>query len=62
MNWVCLIGAIYGFFQLFYIESNAKSVMHQIYGAEYGIMATIFVCTLFLLTKLQSNGNSKDKK
>ena len=58
MNWFCLCGAVYSFFQLFYIESNAQSVMHQIYGAEYGIMGSIFICALFILIKL----NSKSKK
>lgn len=51
MNWFCLCGAIYSFFQLFYIEANAQSVMHQIYGAEYGIIGSIFISTFFFLWK-----------
>lgn len=61
MDWFCLFGAACCFIKLVYIEANAISVMHQIYGAEYGIMGTIFICMLFFL-KISENRDIKNKE
>ena len=43
------------------METNAKSVMHQIYAAEYGIMATLLLCTIFIINAINDK-NSKETK
>ena len=46
---ICILGLAYGIFQSFLIHSNAQSVMHQIYGGQYSIIATMFLCTLLII-------------
>ena len=51
---ICFVFCLY---QAFSIGSEAQSVMHQIYSAEYGIMATIFLCSGLII---QAINNKKD--
>ncbi len=55
MKWFCLISAILAFFECASVEAQAESVMHQIYGALYGISGSIYMCTFFILKKIQGN-------
>ena len=45
--------------QAFTLETEAKSVMHQIYAAEYGIMATLFLCSIFIINAI-NNKNGRE--
>ena len=45
---ICLAGFIYSLVEAIFIGAHAQSVMHQIYGGVYAIMATIFICSMFI--------------
>ncbi|SFP40599.1 hypothetical protein SAMN02910344_01299 [Ruminobacter amylophilus] len=52
---VCLLGFIYSFVEAVYIGNHAQSVMHQIYGGVHAIMATIFLCSMFIIVAIYKN-------
>lgn len=47
--------------QAFAIGLEAKSVMHQIYSAEYGIMATIFLCSGLIINAINNRKEIGEK-
>jgi len=53
MKWVLLIIAILCMATCGIAESNAKSIMHEIYGGVYGIIGALFFCTCCLIEFLE---------
>ena len=53
MNKICIIGAAFYFLELISASVQVKSAIHQILCGIYGMTATFFVCTLFILVELQ---------
>ncbi len=51
MGLFCIIAFVVCFFKMLYELDDGG--MHQLYGASYGIMATIFICTFIISSKLQ---------
>ena len=49
---ICLLGFAYGSVQAVYISENANSVMHQLYGGQYGIVAAMFLCTWMIISAI----------
>lgn len=52
---ICLAGFIYSLVEAIFIGAHAQSVMHQIYGGVYAIMATIFICSMFIIFAIYKN-------
>ncbi len=53
---------IFCFYESVEIGNDAKSVMHQIYAAEYSIMATLFFCSSAIVSAINSNKSNKETK
>ncbi len=54
---VCFVFCL---FRSLFIDMNAASIMHQIYGAEYSIMATLFFCSGCIIDAINNIKKTKD--
>lgn len=55
----CIAGVLYCMYQSYDLNSQAKSVMHQMYAAQYDMMGVIYLCCAFILFGLLEIKKSK---
>ena len=57
----CIIGMLYCLMKSCSIDSDAQSVMHQLYAGQYTLMAVLFLCCGFIVDALLEQKKSGEK-
>lgn len=59
---VCIIAFFICALNAYYINDNAASVIHQVYSGLWGVIATLFICTGFIIGSIEHKNIKSNKK